>query len=228
MGLRSKAASAAFSKVFGSSRTASKSVSPQLGAMVGAVASAGGKRIFEFMVAIPVFMCFIRELLANRDRVDARKRLIIVGSAAAMSTLGLTFVVFFITSLPFQIAFTFSNPVLGFLLFFSGGIIIPAIIVSLVWLIIYVLNCAMEGDPVFQEVKQRLLPADVGDLIRSLSDDIERSGVNLTDLRTVVEERIVAKGSESDAGLAEKDLAKLEEKLKGKWSHRLKRLADTA
>lgn len=220
--------STVFSRVFRTSTEVTRKISPQLGAAVQGVTKIGAKRLKEFISALPIFILFLRELLRQRNQVQAQKQLAIIGAAAALSTLGLVVLGGVLSSLPVQVVLLFTHPFVGIPLLVSGGLVITSIMVVLVWLIIYVLNFMLEDDPAYQRIREQFLPASTQDVLTDIQAEIESSGADLQALRTVVEERLMVRGSKADAEKLEKNLQRLERRVRNKASVRLAEVAKQA
>jgi hypothetical protein len=189
---------------------------PQLEAAVRSISKLGIKRVREFILAVPIFILFVRELLRQRDQVDAQKQLIIIGAAAAISTLGLVLLGGLLGSLPVQLLLLFTHPWIGAPLLVSGGLTIASIMLVLVWLIIYVLNRVLAGDPAYQRIREQFLPPSAQEILSDLQAEIESSGADLDALRVVVEEKLKARGSKADANQLERDLQRLEKRFRSR------------
>lgn len=202
-----------------------RDLAPQLNAAVRSVSRIGVKRVKEFIVAVPIFILFVRELLRQRDHVDAQKQLIIIGAAAALSTLGLVLLGGLLGSLPVQLLLLFTHSWIGVPLLVSGGLVIASIMLVLVWLIIYVLNLVLADDPVYLRIRDQFLPLSAQEILSDLQTEIESGGADLDALRAVVEEKLKARGSKADANQLERDLQRLEKRF---LSRVYAKLADAA
>lgn len=225
MSIATRLTSTVFSKVFRASKGVTRDLAPQLNAAVRSVSRIGVKRVKEFIVAVPIFILFVRELLRQRDHVDAQKQLIIIGAAAALSTLGLVLLGGLLGSLPVQLLLLFTHPWVGVPLLVSGGLVIASIMLVLVWLIIYVLNLALADDPVYLRIRDQFLPLSAQEILSDLQTEIESGGADLDALRAVVEEKLKARGSKADANQLERDLQRLEKRFR---SRVYAKLADAA
>jgi hypothetical protein len=217
--------SAAFSRVFRTSKEVSRELGPQLGSAVQIVSKLGAKRIREFIAALPIFVLFVRELLRQRADVQAQKQLFVVGAAAALSTLGLVMLGGVLSSLPVQVLLLFTHPFIGIPLLVSEGLAIAAVMVLLVWLIIYALNFVLADDPAYQRIRDEFLPPSTQAVLADVQAEIENGGADLESLRNVVQERLKARGSKADAEKLEKELQRLEKRFRGKAISRLSKVA---
>lgn len=216
MSIATRLTSTVFSKVFRASKDVTRDLAPQLNAAVRSVSRIGVKRVKEFIVAVPIFILFVRELLRQRDHVDAQKQLIIIGAAAALSTLGLVLLGGLLGSLPVQLLLLFTHPWIGVPLLVSGGLVIASIMLVLVWLIIYVLNLVLADDPVYLRIRDQFLPLSAQEILSDLQTEIESGGADLDALRAVVEEKLKARGSKADANQLERDLQRLEKRFRSR------------
>lgn len=216
MGIATQLVSTVFSRVFRAPKDDTRKLMPQLEAAVRSISKLGIKRVREFILAVPIFILFVRELLRQRDQVDAQKQLIIIGAAAAISTLGLVLLGGLLGSLPVQLLLLFTHPWIGAPLLVSGGLTIASIMLVLVWLIIYVLNRVLAGDPAYQRIREQFLPPSAQEILSDLQAEIESSGADLDALRVVVEEKLKARGSKADANQLERDLQRLEKRFRSR------------
>jgi hypothetical protein len=214
MNIATRLTSTLFSKVFRASKDVTRELAPQLNAAVRSVSKIGMKRVKEFIAAVPIFILFVRELLRQRDQVDAQKQLIIIGAAAALSTLGLILLGGLLGSLPVQLLLLFTHPWIGVPLLVSGGLVIASIMLVLVWLIIYVLNLVLADDPAYQRIRDQFLPPSAQEILSGLQAEIESGGADLDKLRAVVEEKLKARGSKADAKRLERDLQRVEKRFR--------------
>jgi hypothetical protein len=221
--LTSRVTSTIFRRIFRASKTSAEQVAAQLNAAVHSVSKLGITKIIEFLVALPIFFKFVRELIRHSAEIESKKKLIILGSAAAVSTLGLTALGTVLGSLVGQLFLLVTHPWLAILLFFGGGVIIPAIIVVLVWLIIYVLNNAFADDPSYQRIRDEFLPQSDQDLIAKIQIEIERDVSGIEELREVVETLLMKRGAKADAKELQKKLRRVEKDAARKAVGQLKR-----
>lgn len=205
---------AVFSRVFRTSKEATRELGPQLNAAMQSISKIGTKRMKEFIAALPIFVLFVRELLRQRGEVQAQKQLFIIGAAAALSTLGMVVLGSMLSSLPIQILLLVTHPFIGIPLLLSEGLVIVIIMVMLSWLIIYALNFVLADDPTYQRIREQFLPPNTQAVLADIQAEIESSGADLEALRRVVEERLKARGSEEDAEKLEKKLQRLEKRLR--------------
>jgi hypothetical protein len=225
MSIATRLTSTIFSRVFRASKEEKRDIAPQLNAAVRSVSKFGVKRMKEFIAAVPIFILFVLELLRQRDQVESQKQLIIIGAAAAFSTLGLVLLGGLLSSLPVQVLLLFTHPWVGIPLLVSGWSVIASIMLVLVWLNIYVLNLALKDDPAYQRIRDQFLPPSAQEILSELQVDIESGGTNLDALRTVVEEKLKVRGSKADANKLEKELQRLEKRFRSR-AHA--KLADAA
>jgi hypothetical protein len=221
MSIYTRLTSAVFSRVFRATKEATREAGPQLNAAVISVSKIGTKRIKEFIAALPIFILFVRELLRQRDQIQAKKQLFIIGAASALSTLGLVLIGGLLSSLPFQLLLLVTHPYIGLPLLISQGTFITAVMVVIVWLIIYVLNFALSDDPVYQQIRDQFLPPSTQAILSDVQTEIENGGADLEALRAVVEERLKARGSKADANKLDKELERLEKRFRNKAYSRL-------
>lgn len=214
MSIATRLTSTVFSRVFRASKDVTRDLAPQLNAAVSSVSKIGVKRVKEFIVAVPIFILFIRELLRQRDQVESQKQLIIIGAAAALSALGLVLLGGLLSSLPVQLLLLFTHPWVGVPLLVSGWLVIASIMLVIVWLIIYVLNLVLKDDPAYQRICDQFLPPSAQEILSELQVEIESGGANLDALRAVVEEKLKVRGSKADANKLEKELQRLEKRFR--------------
>jgi len=205
---------ALFSSVFKTTKEVSRGLGPQLSAAVQSISKIGMKRMKEIIAALPIFVLFVRELLRQRNEIQAQKQLFIVGAAAALSTLGLVVLGSVLSSLPVQLLLLFSHPFLGIPLLCSEGLVIVIVMVVIVWLIIYALNFVLADDPAYQRIREQILPPDTQSVLAEIQTEIESGGADLEALRRVIEERLKVRGSKADADKLEKELKRLEKRLR--------------
>lgn len=210
-----------FRRVFKVSKEGTRNVGPQLKATFGSVTRIGAHRAKEFLFALPILIIFIRELYSERRKIEAQKQLIIVGAAAVLSTLGMLATWGLLSSLPFQIVILIANPFIGVPLLFSSTLVITTVLVTLIWLIIYVLNVLLSDDPVYQMIHDQFLPPDTQAILSEIQLDIEKSCDDLDELRRVVQERLAAKGSDADTRKIERDLKKIEKRIRKRAAKKL-------
>lgn len=221
MNIAHRLATAVFARVFRASRETVDRTRPQLNAAVSAIAKIGPRKIKEFLLSLPIFLAFVRELLRERGQLEAQKQLFVIGAAASLSTLGLVILGGVLSSLPVQLLLVFTHPWLGIPLLISGGLVISAVMIVLVWLIIYVLNLILSDDPAYQRVRDRFLPPSAQAVLAGVQAEIEASGASIDALRKVVEERLIVRGSKSDAKKLDRQLLQLEKRLRNASSARL-------
>lgn len=225
MSIATRLTSTVFSRVFRASKDVTRDLAPQLNAAVRSVSKIGLKRVKEFIAAVPIFILFVRELLRQCDQVESQKQLIIIGAAAALSTLGLALLGGLLSSLPVQVLLLFTHPWVGVPLLVSGWSVIASIMLVIVWLIIYVLNLVLKDDPAYQRIRDQFLPPSAQEILSELQVEIESGGANLDALRAVVEEKLKVRGSKADANKLEKELQRLEKRFRSR-AHA--KLADAA
>lgn len=221
MSIAQRLATAAFARVFRASGETVNRARPQLNAAVSAIAKIGPKKIKEFLLSLPIFLAFVRELLRERGQLEAQKQLFIIGAAASLSTLGLVILGGVLSSLPMQLLLLFTHPWLGIPLLFSSGLVISAVMIVIVWLIVYVLNLVLSNDPAYQRVRDRFLPPSAQAVLAEVQAEIEASGASIDALRKVVEERLIVRGSKADSKKLERQLIRLEKRLGSASSARL-------
>jgi hypothetical protein len=88
-------------------------------------------------------------------------------------------------------------------------------------LIIYALNLALEDDPANQRIREQFIPPSMQDMLDEVRAEIEGSGADLDRMRNVIEERLKARGLKTEAEMLEKDLRRLEKRVRTKASDRL-------
>ncbi|OFZ66061.1 MAG: hypothetical protein A2V79_10650 [Betaproteobacteria bacterium RBG_16_56_24] len=216
MSIATRLTSTVFSRVFRASKDVTRDLAPQLNAAVRSVSKIGVKRVKEFIAAVPIFILFVRELLRQRDQVESQKQLIIIGAAAALSTLGLVLLGGLLSSLPVQLLLLFTHPWVGVPLLVSGWSVIASIMLVIVWLIIYVLNLVLKDDPAYQRIRDQFLPPSAQEILSELQAEIESGGASLDALRAVVEEKLKVRGSKADANKLEKELQRLEKRFRSR------------
>jgi len=221
MTITTRLVSTVFSRVFRASKDVIRESRPQLDSIVINVSKIGVKRIREFVAALPIFILFVRELLRQRHQVEAQKQLLIIGAAAALSTLGLVVLGSLLSSLPFQLLLLVTHPFVGLPLLLSESLVISSIMVVLVWLIIYVLNLALADDLAYQRIRKEFLPASAQSALADVQAEIEGGGVDLARLSAVVEERLRERGVGADAKKLEKQLRRVEKRIRRKVLPRL-------
>jgi len=221
MTITTRLVSTVFSRVFRASKDVIRESRPQLDSIVINVSKIGVKRIREFVAALPIFILFVRELLRQRHQVEAQKQLLIIGAAAALSTLGLVVLGSLLSSLPFQLLLLVTHPFVGLPLLLSESLVISSIMVVLVWLIIYVLNLALADDLAYQRIRKEFLPASAQSALADVQAEIEGGGVDLARLSAVVEERLRERGVGADTKKLEKQLRRVEKRIRRKVLPRL-------
>lgn len=215
-----------FSFVFRASKETSKDASAELVAAFNAVRRIGTARIKEFILALPIFIEFVRQLLKHRANISAKKQLYIIGAAASLTTLGLLVVVSVLSSLPVQLLLILSYPVIGIPLLVSGGLVISTITIVMAWLIIYFLNLMMADDPIYQMVREQYVPKHTQEVLDAVKVDLEQSGADMQKLRTVMENQLQARGSDADPQKLNAKLEKLESRLQSKAFTRMAGIAE--
>jgi hypothetical protein len=205
---------AVFSSVFRTSKEATRELVPQLNAAVQSISRIGVKRMKEIISALPIFVLFVRELLRQRGEVQAQKQLFIIGAAAALSTLGMVVLGSVLSSLPVQLLLLITHPFIGIPLLISEGLVIAVVMVVIVWLIIYVLNFVLADDPTYQRIREQFLPPNTQEVLADIQAEIESGGADLEALRRVVEEQLKARATEADAEKLERELQRLEKRLR--------------
>lgn len=212
-----KAAAAVFSRVFQASRESTKSIAPQLEQGLKSLSKIGTTKMKEFLVAIPLLVQFVIVLVRNREKFESQKKLLIIGVAATLATLLLTALSFTLGSTIFQFGLLFVHPLAAFALFSSEKLLITSIVVFLTWLIIYVLNTALADDPQFKEIRDGFLPQSAQEILNEVQNEVENGGLaKLDELRKVVEQHLMANGSKADVTKVERQLQRIERRLKGK------------
>jgi hypothetical protein len=210
-----------FSRVFRSPAKSTASILPALSSAVEAVSRLGANRLKEFLAALPIFVVFLRELLRRRNEVGSQKQLVIIGAAAAFSTLVLVALGGLLGSLPVQLVLLVTHPWVGLPLFLSTGLVLSSIMAALVWLIVYVLNVALSDDPIYRDVRDKFMPPTTREILATLQNEIEDSGADIEALREAVEERLKARASAADAAKLEKELQRIESQLRRATARKL-------
>lgn len=214
-------------RVFGAKKEKSAPIVSELQTAVQAIAKIGARRVKEIILALPIFVRFVGELFRNRAQLQAKKQLFVVGAAAALSTLGLTTLATVLGSLPFQFVLLFSHPWLAVALFTAGGLTISCVIVVLVWLIIYALSFVLDDDPTFQRIRDEVLSPGAKEMLADVQTTIEREGGDIAALGEFARVQLEEKGASADPLKVEKDLERLESRVKRAGRSRRARKAGT-
>lgn len=202
-------------RVFGAPKGQSRALMPEIVKAVEAISKFGGTRVKEMILALPILLLFVRELLRNRKQLQAQKQLFVIGAAAALSTLGLTVLGGLLSSLPFQIALFFAHPWAAIALFTSGGLLAACVIIVLAWLIIYALTFVLSDDPEFQKVRDIVLTPQSKQMLEQVEAAIEQAGGDVEKLREFASEQLETLGRRAEPAAVEKDLGRMD-KLAGK------------
>jgi hypothetical protein len=119
-------------------------------------------------------------------------------------------------SLPVQIGLLFTYPWLGIPLLVSGGLTIAAIVIVLVWIIVYALNFVLAEDPAFRRIRDEFLSPDAKAVLLDIQKEVEGSGADLEKIRTVVEEQLQERGAKGNPKKLDKMLTRFERRLSPK------------
>lgn len=220
----------AFRWVFKTSKETSEKAKQDLVVAVGSLAKMGVARLREFLAAIPMFVLFVRELIIRRKEFEAQSELMLVGAGAALTTLLTIFFVGTLSALPTQIALILAYPLLGIPLLFATGLTLSALVVFLVWIIIFVLNLAFADSLIFRDVRDRFLTKKTQEILIEVQNQIENSGADLTSLSAVVEQSLIDRGAKGNAEKVEGKLRQVSESkmvtsqlLTDKWFNRFRK-----
>lgn len=209
-------ASFVFSRVYAVPKDMMQKAGPQLNAAIKSVLNIGKGKVKEFIAALPIIILFVRELLRQRKQAQAQKQLYIIGAAAAIAALGSAVIAMLLASFLMQLVLLFTHPFLGLALLLAQNVTIAAIITTLIWLIIYVLNYIMADDPVYQKIRDEFLPQNTRTILDEIKTEIESGKVDLEILKNVVETYMKENGSEEDAEKLDGIRKRLEKRTKGK------------
>lgn len=201
-------------RVFALPGEVSAELMPELEKAASGIAKIGARQVKDMILALPIFLLFVRELLRRREEFAAQKQLFVIGAAAAFSTLGLVVLGTALTNLPVQILLLFSNPALAIFLLTSGGLFIAAVIILLSWLIIYALTFVLADDPIFEKVRDEFLTPRAKKVLRNVEKAVRNGGADPEKMRRAVEKALKSRGKSSDARKLEKSLGRVQRKLK--------------
>jgi hypothetical protein len=211
--------------MFKASKETAQSAGTDLARVFSAISKIGAYQIKEFLAAVPIFIEFFVHLMKERHRLEASRQLLLVGGAAALSTLLGFLIVSVLGSWTVQLALIIAFPLLGVPLFLATGLAIATTIVLFVWLVIFVLNKALADDPAYQVIRERYLstPAkrilsDIDDIVKERESDrtSKTSGASNPDqLYQLVEKQLRERGKVADADVANviSELEKMQTKL---------------
>jgi len=226
-----------FGFIFKASKETAQSAGGDLVRVFSAISRIGAYRTKEFLATIPIFVEFFLYLMKERDKLDKRRQLLLVGAAAALSSLVGFLIVSVLGSWTVQVALMISFPLLGVPLFFATGLAITTIIVLFIWLVVFVLNKALSDDPAYQAIRDGYLPTQVRQVltdIEAMVNDGQGAETTATpdasDPRTLyelVEVQLLEQGEKADVADVVNRLEKIEKKLKRK-SRQMQRFEKTA
>lgn len=208
------------SRVFELPKDVSSELIPEVERAVSGIAKVGARQVKEMVLALPIFLLFVRELLSRRNEFEAQKQLFVIGAAAAFSTLGMVILGTALSSLPVQILLLFSNPALAIALLTSGGLFIAAVIVLLSWLIIYALNFVLDDDPAFQKIRDEFLPPETKALVKDIEKAVRKGGGDPDKLGKAVAKGLKARGKGANAAELEKSLTRVHGRLQARDAER--------
>tara|TARA_R110001583_G_scaffold195553_2_gene376058 strand:- start:3188 stop:3958 length:771 start_codon:yes stop_codon:yes gene_type:complete len=183
-----------FGWIFRATKEDSKNASELLVKGARALSSLGGKRLRDFLVAMPLFMLFIRELVVQREKLGSKHELLIVGAGAALGTLMTAVTVSILTSLPFQFMLLVAHPIFGVSLIASSTLLITSIVVLMVWLNMHLLNSVFEENEIFISIKNSFIPSREQALLTEIGDAVLSSGVDVAMLESVAEAGLITRG----------------------------------
>lgn len=226
-----------FGLIFKTSKETAQTAKGDLVKVFSAISKIGAHRIKEFLATVPIFIEFFIHLIKEKDKLEKSRQLLLVGAAAALSTLVGFLIVSVLGSWTVQIALIISFPLLGIPLFLATGLAITTIVVLFIWLVVFVLNKALSDDPEYQVIRDGYLSApakkilsDIETLVNdSQSDRIEEASApsDPTHLYKLVETQLLEQGGKTDADKIADKLEKIQSKL-SKKSGPMKRFVKTA
>lgn len=212
-----------FGFIFKTSKEASQTAGDELMQMFTAISKIGGIRIKEFLATIPIFIEFFLHLIKEKDKLENGRQLLLVGAAAALSSLIGFLVVSVLGSWAVQLALIVSFPLLGIPLFLTTGLAITTIIVLFVWLVIFVLNKALAADPAYQEIRDKYLTKDAKQILLDIETEIKQNQISPAlvaedasspeHLYLLVDKQLREKGAQADASKVIFKLEKIKNKL---------------
>jgi hypothetical protein len=215
-----------FSKVFGVTKAKIEEMGPSLASIVDKVSKIGVSKMRDFLLALPIFILFVRELIKRRDEIESRNRLLIIGAAAALVTLGLVVMFALLTSLPIQIMLLITHFGIGLALLTSETIVVASIIVVMLWFIIFILNTTLGDDLIYQEIRAETVSSPASELIDEIEREVKQATNDLDSLRNTLRDSLVQRGTKTDAAKVEKKLRRIEKAFKKKVESKINQVAD--
>lgn len=170
---------AVFEWVFKANKDVVRSARTDIYSAVKGLSKLSGKQLREFLAAIPIFVSFVIVLVENRKKLDAQKELIIIGAGAALGTICTWLVVSVLTATTVQLSLAVAWPMLGVPLLVSTSAFIFAIVVFLVWAIVFALNTALSSNENFRHIRDQFLKPKSIEMLGLVSDTI--AGVEAND-----------------------------------------------
>jgi hypothetical protein len=195
-----------FSWVFKTSKETTQSAKEDIFKATIALSNIGGKRLREFLSAVPMLILFVRELVVKRKQFDAKSEMMILGAGVALGTLFTISIFSALSSISLQAMLLFTYPIVGIPLFFATQSVLVAIVVFLVWLIAFVLNTAFATSANFVEIRNRFLPESTQEMLESVQSEVAHSGADLQLLNEVVTQSLNQRGINADADALTKRL----------------------
>jgi hypothetical protein len=176
-----------FSWVFKTSKETTQSAKEDIFKATIALSNIGGKRLREFLSAVPMLILFVRELVVKRKQFDAKSEMMILGAGVALGTLFTISIFSALSSISLQAMLLFTYPIVGIPLFFATQSVLVAIVVFLVWLIAFV-------------------PESTQEMLESVQSEVAHSGADLQLLNEVVTQSLNQRGINADADALTKRL----------------------
>lgn len=210
-----------FGFVFKASKETAQSAGNELVQIFTALSKIGGGQIKEFLATIPIFLEFFIHLIRNRDQLENRRQILLVGAATALSSLLGILIVSVLGSWTVQFALVVAFPLLGIPLFLATGLAITTIIVLFIWLVIFVLNKALEDDPAYQKIRDGYLTPKTIKILSDIETVVKQDQITLPSaaapntehLYQIIEKQLCEQGAKADASKVILKLEKIKTKL---------------
>lgn len=180
--------------IFGFNRRAGKDVKSDVKETLGFLVSLSGKRVREFIFAVPVFLTFIKELVKRREEFETEHQLVMAGVGVMLGSLPIYIVLFTLSSLPVQMSLAASMPLIGVPLLAASTTFLFTLGAFLFWLLIYILNGMFSSHEIYVDVRNRFLPQHEREIIDNISEDLRERGVDIDRLAEVAVNSIKERG----------------------------------
>ena len=212
-----------FGFFFKTSNETAQTAGDELLQIFTAISKIGGNRIKEFLATIPIFIEFFVHLIKEKDQLENGRQLLLVGAAAAFSSLVGFLIVSVLGSWTVQIGLIFAFPLLGVPLFVATGLAITTIIVLFVWLVIFVLNKALAADPAYQKIRDKYLTQKAKQILLDIEAVVKHDQItpilvapdapNPEHLYRLIENQLREQGAKADVSKVILKLDKIQKKL---------------